>query len=100
MQALFHLQQGRLMTTPFQTTAQLRLHALRSLVLAAGFAAIAPAHAGTGTHTGFGCRFIDPNGIEIVQADQDETQRLAVQRCERHAEQHAEQDAARKARNR
>lgn len=83
------------MKTRFQIAAPARRHALRSLVLAAGLAAIAPAHADTGSTAGLGCRFVDPNGIEIAPADQDMTQRLAVLHCERHAERRAQQDAER-----
>ncbi|MBN3725792.1 hypothetical protein [Burkholderia sp. Ac-20379] len=86
------------MKTRFQTAAHTRRRALRSLALAACLAAIAPAHANTGSTAGFGCRFVDLNGIEIAPAHQDATQRLAVLRCERRAERRAQQDAARPAR--
>ncbi|GAB7537307.1 hypothetical protein BGC_35250 [Burkholderia sp. 3C] len=71
---------------------------MRSLVLAAGLAAVAPAHADTEPGARFGCLFVAPNGAEIAHADQDEMQRLAVQRCEHHAEQRAQQDTTRRAR--
>ncbi|MEK6422971.1 MAG: hypothetical protein V4801_25565 [Burkholderia gladioli] len=82
------------MKTRLHTAAHARRHALRSLVLAAGLAALAPAHA-EGPITGYGCRFVDPSGIEIAPAKQDAMQRLAVLRCERHAALRAQQDAAR-----
>lgn len=85
------------MKTRVHTAAHVRGHALRSLVLAAGLAAIAPVRADAGPSARFGCRFVDPSGIEIAPANQDATQRLAMQRCERHAAQLAQQDAARMA---